>query len=77
MGPGSCGTMVSQALGDMEEGNSECEALERLSRRISVYYRNKDTLKKTLEGDGYSDKTLAPKSQRKEDGGLSGVNRRL
>lgn len=76
VGPGSCGMMVSQAVGDIEEGNSECEALERLSRRISVHYRNKDTLKNTVEGNGHRDKTLAPKSRRKEDGGLSGVNRR-
>lgn len=46
----------------------------KLSRRINVYYRNKDTLKKTLEGDGHSDK-LVPESRRKDES-LSGVNGR-
>lgn len=35
---GSCGIVVSQALGDMEEGNPECEAWEN-------FYTDRDTLK--------------------------------
>ena len=46
----------TQALGDMEEGNPECDALGRLRGKDRCLLQRQRCTEKTLEGDGHSDK---------------------